>query len=76
MNVSYKCTCMAKEVTVAVPDRPDEQDIVDWVGVTAANALGEDHRKRSPHCPATKVEFMKFEVDPTGSTPMGRLPLQ
>lgn len=75
MNVAYKCRCMDSEATIAVPDRKPDQDIVNWVEITVAGGMGEDHRRRSPHCQADKVEYAKFEVDPAGG-PLGTITRQ
>lgn len=76
MNVTYKCRCMAEEVTIAVADRTEGQDVVDWVSGTVGRAIGADHRGRSPRCLSSTCEYIKFEVDPSGNTPMGTLPRQ
>lgn len=60
---------------VAVADRRNDQDIVDWVGNTVGHAIADDHRKRSPLCMSNVMEYAKFEVDPAGG-PLGTITRQ
>ena len=75
MNVSYKCGCMDAEVTIAVPDRRDGQDIVDWMENVVGEALGRDHRARSPQCRSDKTEYVKIEIDQSSGM-IGRMSKQ
>lgn len=72
MNVAYKCRCMPNEETIFVRDRKPDEDIVDWVEQICGRAIAEDHIRRSPRCRSTKMEYAKFEVDPSGG-PLGTI---
>lgn len=74
MNVIYKCGCMAEEATVWVPDRKDDQDVLDWVERTMGHALAADHRARSPQCRETKTEYVKIPVGEGDDARIGERP--
>jgi hypothetical protein len=63
VEVRYKCACLKEEATVHVPERGRGDDVADWVGETVGQAIGADHRKRSPLCQATKMEYAKIPAD-------------
>jgi hypothetical protein len=66
VNVSYKCSCMTEEAIVAVADRIEGQDIMDWMDGEVGPALGRDHTARSPLCRETKTQYLKIAIDPGG----------
>lgn len=61
-EVRYKCTCMKEEVSLRVPFRKDGEDIVEWMANCVQTALYLDHRKRSPLCMRTAMEYAKMPV--------------
>lgn len=63
MDIYYKCTCMAEEAMVWVPDRKEDQDVVEWVEKVVGAAIGADHSNRSPLCMRTKMEYAKIPYD-------------
>jgi hypothetical protein len=67
---------MANEATITVADRRDDEGVVHWVETTVGGEVAKDHRKQSPACLARTMEYAKFEVDPEGNVPIGRLPRQ
>lgn len=76
MNVVYKCRCMAAERTIACPDRVEGQDVVDWMEGSVTPAVAANHSRFSPRCFSRTMEYVKFEIDPSGETPIGNLPRQ
>lgn len=72
MNVTYKCECLDEEVTIAVPDRLEGDDVVHWVSTIVGSELFKDHRTRSPDCRSTATQYVKFEIDPAGG-PLGTI---
>lgn len=76
MNVIYKCRCMAEEATVAVPDRRDDENVVDWVQQIVGSALLLDHRTRSPDCRSNVTEYVKIPVDTGENAMIGRVTKQ
>lgn len=60
IQIPYKCRCMTEEATVSVPARRADVDIVTWVQLTVVGAVTVDHRRRSPLCRSTTMEFIKI----------------
>lgn len=60
ISIRYKCRCMAKEAAVDIRDREDGEDIIRWMNCAVQPGLGEDHRRRSPSCRASKTEYVKI----------------
>ncbi len=59
-EVRYKCSCMGAEVSIFVPFRNEGEDIRDWMANCVQAALYVDHRKRSPFCAKTTMEYAKI----------------
>lgn len=72
--VSYKCTCMQDEGSFLVRDRTAVENAVEWVEGPMAKALGADHRRRSPTCTASKVEYVKIPM-PENAPYLGGAPV-
>lgn len=62
MDVIYKCRCMVKEITIAVPDRRPNTDIEPWLNMVTF-CIGMDHKALSPRCFAEKMDYMKIPMD-------------
>jgi hypothetical protein len=62
MIVLYKCSCHASEREVCVPDRVPDTDILEWMEIVQG-CIGYDHKARSPHCRASKVEYAKIPIE-------------
>lgn len=62
IEIRYKCACMQDEVGVDVRQRLELEDIVNWVEVTVAAAVSNDHFKRSPRCFLGKTEYVKIPM--------------
>lgn len=59
LNVPFKCRCMDAEGSVDVRYRQEGEDVADWMAVLQL-AIGEDHRRRSPWCRSTTMEYAKI----------------
>ncbi len=66
VKIRYKCACLQDEVTLDIQARRPHQDIAEWMENIVTPALGVDHRKRSPICQATAVEYLKLAVPEDG----------
>lgn len=64
---------MPEEATIFVRDRRDDEDVVEWLEGVASEAIGDDHRERSPFCRATATEYVKIPVDKGDNATIGRL---
>jgi hypothetical protein len=53
---------MQDEVTLHMPARSMQEDVIDFVERMQRD-IGVDHRKRSPLCMATKLEYAKIPLD-------------
>lgn len=62
MDVIYKCSCMARERLIQVPDRIETTPIVVWVECLVLNCVGFDHSELNPHCTSVAMEYMKIPV--------------
>lgn len=62
IGVKYLCSCLSAEVEVQVPERKPNQDIVDWMERVLGNAIGADHRRRSPRCTRTTMTHCKIPM--------------
>lgn len=62
IDVVYKCHCMSKEATLPIAARNRNEDILDFMGRIGV-AIGNDHRKRSPLCKATHMEYAKIPIE-------------
>lgn len=61
-EVKYKCACMAKEATVYVPYRNEGECVGHWVEYVMGPTLALDHRKQSPTCMRTEMEYAQIEA--------------
>ncbi|MEK7705892.1 MAG: hypothetical protein AAB426_13100 [Myxococcota bacterium] len=61
-EIFYKCGCTPAEVSLFVPARAPERDVVDWMRFVQ-NAIGTDHTARSPDCRATVMEYAKIPIE-------------
>lgn len=61
-EIEYKCSCMSAAASIHVVPRDQAEDIREFMTRVQA-ALGADHRRRSPFCAATTVEYAKIPVD-------------
>ncbi len=68
-EVIYKCRCMKEEAKLEIPARRDDEEIGSWMNILQA-ALTVDHRKRSPLCVRTAMEYAKIYVPPDGGIGM------
>lgn len=57
MDVLYKCQCSATEFSVHVRARTENEDVADWMA-ELTRALTHDHRRRSPFCMSTKMDYV------------------
>lgn len=62
-KVFYKCRCMKAEASVLVMERKPDEDVVAWMENKLGAAVGRDHRRRSPKCKMTKMEYAKVPMD-------------
>ncbi len=62
ITVRYKCRCMAMERSLAVVDRGQDEDLMDWM-TKVQMALGADHQLISPNCISGTVEYLKIPHD-------------
>lgn len=60
-EIRYKCSCIPKEASINVPARDSVEDIMDFMHRVQA-ALGSDHRRRSPQCRSTTMEYAKIPL--------------
>lgn len=65
IRVQYSCAlCGVQNGSVDVPARmSDDDNVVHWVEQICGNAIGQDHRRRSPTCPARKISEVKIPID-------------
>lgn len=71
-EVQYSCKGCTDGgwVSVAVPERGEAQEIVDWFENVVRRAVSAAHAANSPHCTCTTADI-KLEVAP-GATRIGR----
>ena len=62
MDIIYKCSCMEKEVTIQVPDRREQTDIVVWMETLVLNCIAFDHSELSPNCRKQAMEYCKIPL--------------
>lgn len=73
IEIRYKCSCLSAEVSLNVPARRGPaHDVKAWMDDVVAVRISADHRKRSPTCPSTTMEFVKIPVPP-GSDYVGQV---
>lgn len=72
--VRYKCRCMTEEASVDVRYRGEHEDVKDWIVVVMSAALIEDHKRRSPLCRSTTMEYVKVPM-PENSPMLGGRPV-
>lgn len=63
MIVHWKCRCMPAEAQVQVPDRNDDEDVVDWVQGPVARAISIAHLRINPDCRETRMEMVKIPLE-------------
>lgn len=73
IEIKYRCCCMVDEVPVMVPERADDQDVVDWVQQNVGYATFLDHRRRSPKCRSEKTDYVKIPA-PENAPMLGQAP--
>ena len=66
VEIGWKCKCMAAEATLLVPERRPAHDVVAWVQDVVAHRIAAEHRRLSPACWETTMEFVKIHVPPSG----------
>ena len=66
VEVGWKCACMATEAKALVPERLPAHNIVAWVQDVMAPRIAAEHRRLSPMCDETTMEFVKIPVPPSG----------
>lgn len=55
--VEYTChECGIKWKTVNIPERPKDQDVVDWVQNVVMRRITSDHMFTSPRCKEIRVD--------------------
>lgn len=62
LTMMYKCRCMDAEVSIEVPTRPAQGDLMLWMDVVRAS-IALDHQARAPRCTADVMEYAKIPVD-------------
>jgi len=74
IQVLYTCDgCNLKDAKVAVPARTTE-DVVTWTQKIMAQAIADDHFRRSPHCYSKTMATVKIPI--TGANKIGGPALQ
>ena len=68
MTETIKCLfscnkCGLKDISVQVPVRNPNQDIVDWMNKVVAVKLSDAHFQRSPHCRITSLSEVKIPIN-------------
>ena len=72
ITCQYSCEyCDLEKIDVDVPIRKLDQDVVDWVNNVAAQAMVDDHAKRSPFCRPQEFKQIMIPI-PAGTEMIGR----
>lgn len=58
--ILYKCQCLPAERTVEILPRRADEAIAFWMQNCVGAALYLDHRKYSPDCRETEMEYVKI----------------
>lgn len=62
IELRYKCRCMDAEASIQVPERQEAEDIIQWMNLVVQAAIYLDHRRRSPSCKTTEMEYAKLPM--------------
>lgn len=73
IKLLYKCSCIASERVVEVRNKASDEDVVEWMEDLVTPAVSADHSKRSPHCRAFALEYLKIPV-PENAPGIGEAP--
>lgn len=67
IKVMYSCRlCGVLRAEVEVPERGEQEGVVEWVGETLARRIGNDHERRSPDCGATAIDEVWIPANAEG----------
>ncbi len=72
LSVRYTCVlCGLEDMQCSIPARAAGTDIVTWMKNQVITAVQEDHKRRSPWCPAREITTLKIPY--SGSGPIGEV---
>jgi len=71
--VKYSCICGLNKITVQVPSREPNQDVVDWMNTVCLPRVMQDHWNKRPLCnPGGILKELLIPTDK--NTPIGYPP--
>lgn len=62
LELLYKCRCMTEEKSLYMRERKPDEDIINYME-DVQRKVGAEHKKLSPLCRATALEYLKLPVE-------------